>query len=174
MALWIDPVACCTPAPQRDHSSPHSRRASRARGSCAPRPHPRAPPLAGAARGPALSHVPAVRPATACYSAAAVLLLGFFSFFFFKLLLQIKLSKAPPEADPDLRTPPRGQKVALPAALAHQRIRRCATFQKVNCVWHRRYRRGAHQRILRKQLEVPGASPWHCRIPRRASLSMTD
>lgn len=109
MALWIDPVACCTPAPQRDHSSPHSRRASRARGSCAPRPHPRAPPLAGAARGPALSHVPAVRPATACYSAAAVLLLGFFSFFF-KLLLQIKLSKAPPEADPDLRTPPRGQR----------------------------------------------------------------
>lgn len=82
MALWIDPVACCTLAPQRDHSSPHSRRASRARGSCASRPHPRAPPLAGAARGPALSHVPAVRPATACYSAAAVLLLGFFSFFF--------------------------------------------------------------------------------------------
>lgn len=65
--------------------------------------------------------------------------LFFFSFFFFKkLLLQIKLSKAPPEADPDLRTPPRGQKVALPAALTHQRIRRCATFQKVNCVWHRR------------------------------------
>lgn len=97
--------------------------------------------------------------------------------FFFKkkkILLQIKLCKAPPEADPDLRTPPRGQKVALPAALVHQRIRRCATFQKVNCLAPSRYRRGAHQRILRKQLEVPRASPWHCRISWRASLSMTD
>lgn len=75
MALWIDPVACCTSAPQRDHSRPHSRRASRARGSCAPRPHPRAPPLAGSARGPAPSHVPSVGPATACSSSATIWLL---------------------------------------------------------------------------------------------------
>lgn len=43
MALWIDPVARCTSAPQLDHSSPHSRRASRAAGaarSC-PTPEPR-------------------------------------------------------------------------------------------------------------------------------------
>lgn len=78
MALRIDPAARCTSAPQRDRSSPHSRRASRGRGSCAPRPHPRAPPLAGAARGPAPSHVPSVRPATACYSCCCYYLAFFF------------------------------------------------------------------------------------------------
>jgi hypothetical protein len=96
MALWIDPVARCTSAPQLDHSSPHSRRASRAAGAARSGPTPEPRHWLAPHEAPPLVTCPPCSPQL--LATPPLLLLHLF----FQTLLQMEVCKARLAADPDL------------------------------------------------------------------------